>query len=91
MRSYQRGVVMRAMFIDILSDEAASARPLPEVVRTYIDGGGDDQDARDMRRFQLARALLAIWGATVRRHSTGTATGLGRRSGHASGRTASRD
>ena len=54
------GAVMRAMFIDVLSDEADPARPLPEVVRTYIEAGGDDQDARDLRRFQLASRLARL-------------------------------
>jgi exodeoxyribonuclease V gamma subunit len=54
------GAVMRAMFVDILSDEADPGRPLPEVVRTYIDAGGADQDARDMRRFQLASRLARL-------------------------------
>ncbi len=54
------GALMRAMFIDVLSDEADPARPLPEVVRTYIEAGGDDQDARDMRRFQLASRLARL-------------------------------
>ncbi len=54
------GALMRAMFIDVLSDEADPARPLPEVVRTYIDAGGDDQDARDLRRFQLASRLARL-------------------------------
>ena len=36
------------------------ARPLPDVVRTYLTAGGDDQDARDLRRFQLASRLAAL-------------------------------
>lgn len=61
------GAVMRAMFIDILSEEADPARSLPEVVRTYLSAGGDDPDARDLRRFQLASRLgnlASLYGDT---------------------------
>ena len=53
-------VILRALFIDILSDESDSVRPLPDVVRTYIGAGGNAQDARDLRRFQLGSRLAAL-------------------------------
>ena len=51
---------MRAFFVDVLSHEEDQARPLPDVVRTYLMAGGDDQDARDLRRFQLASRLASL-------------------------------
>jgi exodeoxyribonuclease V gamma subunit len=51
---------MRAFFIDVLSEEEDRAQPLPDVVRTYLAAGGDDQDARDLRRFQLASRLASV-------------------------------
>jgi exodeoxyribonuclease V gamma subunit len=53
-------VILRALFIDILSDESDSVRPLPDVVRTYIGAGGNAQDARDLRRFQLGSRLAVL-------------------------------
>ena len=51
---------LRAFFIDVLSEEEDRARALPDVVRTYLAAGGDDQDSRDLRRFQLASRLAAL-------------------------------
>ena len=51
---------LRALFIDVLSEESESARPLPDAVRTYIAAGGDGRDARDLRRFQLGSRLAAL-------------------------------
>jgi exodeoxyribonuclease V gamma subunit len=54
------GGAMRAFFIDVLSEEEDCARPLPDVVRNFLTAGGVDQDARDLRRFQLASRLAAL-------------------------------
>ena len=51
---------LRALFIDILSDLHPSKEPLPDVVRAYIDAGGADRHARDLRRFQLASRLAQL-------------------------------
>ena len=51
---------MRAFFIDVLSEEEDRAQPLPDLVRTYLAAGGDEQDARDLRRFQLASCLTSL-------------------------------
>ncbi len=51
---------MRALFIDVLSDETAGAEPLPEAVRAYIAAGGRDRNARDLRRFQLGSRLAGL-------------------------------
>ena len=51
---------LRAFFIEVLSQESDSGQPLPDAVRAYIDAGGDDQDARDLRRFQLGSRLAQL-------------------------------
>ncbi len=50
--------VVRAYFLDLLSDQPSrdSSRSLPDAVRSYLDAAGDNRDARDLHRFQLAGA-----------------------------------
>jgi len=53
------GAVLRAFFLDILSDDAARP-PLPEAVQAYLSASGDDPAARDLHRFQLAVRLARL-------------------------------
>ena len=50
---------LRALFLDALS-EVSPAHPLPAAVQTYLAAAGDDPDARDLRRFQLASRLAEL-------------------------------
>jgi exodeoxyribonuclease V gamma subunit len=54
--------VLRAFFLDLLSDETGvdSSRSLPDAVRSYLDAAGNNRDARDLHRFQLARRLARL-------------------------------
>ena len=51
---------LRAFFIEVLSRESDAGHRLPDVVRAYIDGGGTDRDARELRRFQLGTRLARL-------------------------------
>jgi exodeoxyribonuclease V gamma subunit len=51
---------LRAFFIDVLSQAPCVLPALPESVRSYIESGGLDEDARDLRRFQLASRLAQL-------------------------------
>jgi exodeoxyribonuclease V gamma subunit len=52
--------MLRALFIDVLSDASHFRRALPDAVQNYIKSGGDEQDACDLRRFQLASRLARL-------------------------------
>ncbi len=54
--------VLRAFFLDLLSDQTGrdSSRSLPDAVRSYLDAAGDNHDARDLHRFQLAGRLARL-------------------------------
>ncbi len=54
--------VVRAYFLDLLSDQPSrdSSRSLPDAVRSYLDAAGDNRDARDLHRFQLAGRLARL-------------------------------
>jgi len=51
---------LRAFFLDVLSDESDAASTLPKEVRHYLDQGGKDPGARDLRRYQLASRLARL-------------------------------
>jgi len=51
---------LRAFFLDVLSDESDAARALPKEVRNYLDQGGHDPGARDLRHYQLASRLAGL-------------------------------
>ena len=51
---------LRAFFLDVLSEDPDTVPPLPDAVRTYLAGGGAEQDARDLRRFQLGSRLAGL-------------------------------
>ena len=51
---------LRAFFIEVISQESDSRQPLPDTVQAYINAGGDDQDAGDLRRFQLGSRLAQL-------------------------------
>jgi len=53
---------LRAFFLDVLSEEPDAARTLPKEVRNYLDGGGQDVDASNLRRYQLASRLARLAG-----------------------------
>jgi exodeoxyribonuclease V gamma subunit len=61
-RKLLHGGALRAFFLDVLSEPPGSAetRPLPEPVRDYLDAAGDDRQALDRRRFQLAARLARL-------------------------------
>jgi len=50
---------LRAFFLDALSGGLA-VEPLPEAVEIYLAAAGEVQDARDLRRFQLASRLAGL-------------------------------
>jgi len=54
--------LLRAFFLDLLSDQTGmdSSRSLPDAVRSYLDAAGDNHDARDLHRFQLAGRLARL-------------------------------
>jgi exodeoxyribonuclease V gamma subunit len=53
---------LRAFFIEVLSEPSSSAETglLPEPVRVYLESAGDDPEALDRRRFQLAARLARL-------------------------------
>ncbi len=55
-----KGNTLRAFFLDVLSEDSGTVPPLPDTVCTYLAGGGADQDARDLRRFQLGSRLAGL-------------------------------
>jgi exodeoxyribonuclease V gamma subunit len=55
-----RGGPLRAFLIDVLSDGPDAVSPLPHTVLAYLAAGGDDEDARDLRRFQLGSRLAGL-------------------------------
>jgi exodeoxyribonuclease V gamma subunit len=52
--------VLRAFFLDLLSEELTAAHTLPDEVRNYLELGGHDPHARDLRRYQLASRLAEL-------------------------------
>jgi exodeoxyribonuclease V gamma subunit len=54
--------VLRAFLLDLLSNQTGmdSSRSLPDAVRSYLDAAGDNHDARDLHRFQLAGRLARL-------------------------------
>ena len=55
-----KGSALRAFFLDVLSEGSDTVPALPDAVRTYLAAGGDDPDARDLRRFQLGSRLAGL-------------------------------
>jgi exodeoxyribonuclease V gamma subunit len=55
-----KGSALRAFFIDVLSDMSNTVPALPDAVRNYLTAGGDEQDAYDLRRFQLSSRLARL-------------------------------
>jgi exodeoxyribonuclease V gamma subunit len=53
---------LRAFFLAVLSAELDGPGALPKAVRDYLDQGGRDPDARDLRRYQLAARLARLGG-----------------------------
>jgi exodeoxyribonuclease V gamma subunit len=53
---------LRAFLLDILSDQADVSRApgLPDAVRSYLDAAGDNDAARELRRFQLAGRMARL-------------------------------
>jgi len=51
---------LRAFFLDVLSEEVDAASTLPKEVQSYLDQGGNDAGARDLRRYQLASRLARL-------------------------------
>jgi len=60
--SLLHGAALRAFFLDLFSEDSAAsaARPLPQAVRAYLGASGDDPEARDLHRFQLAGRLARL-------------------------------
>ena len=50
---------LQAFFLEALSEQSP-AEPLPKAVENYLAAAGDDEDARDLRRFQLASRLARL-------------------------------
>ena len=51
---------LRAFFLDVMSEDSDTARTLPKEVWNYLDKGGEDPSARDLRRYQLASRLARL-------------------------------
>ena len=50
---------LQSFFLDAISDKSA-ANPLPEAVEHYLAAAGENPDASDLRRFQLASRLAGL-------------------------------
>ncbi len=55
--------MLRAFLLDVLSDPIGTngAPALPDAVRSYLDAAGDDREARDLHRLQLAGRLARLF------------------------------
>ena len=55
-----KGGALRSFLIDVLFDGPDAVSPLPDTVLAYLAAGGDDEDARDLRRFQFGTRLAGL-------------------------------
>ena len=50
-----------SLALDVLDDASGDSSSLPVPVRAYLDASGGDEDARQVRRYQLAARLAGTW------------------------------